>query len=387
MSLNQTRRFKVLQLHPDYNIKTRDFADLGEQILKALPVERYQTVTAFLRGKPAPGQPESRAEQSVYFEFTDTQLKGMRLRAMWRLYRYCAKEKFDVVICNRFKPVNMMLTLNRWLKIPLCIGIAHGFGEYKRGYRRHQTARLVNRAWRFIGVSPAVRQYLLDCHCGFTEHNTFAITNAIDITQAESLQLSRITAREQLKLPIDARIIGALGRLVPVKGHIHLIRAFAQIAPDHPDAHLAIIGEGRERERLSEEIQRSGLSERIHLLGYHENALRLIRAFDIWAMPSLAEGLGLALLEGMSARLPVIASNVPAMQPLIAGAGGIAVPPADTAALSQALDEYLKLSNMALEQKGEQAYNYLITHHDIESFRHQYLTLIESGLQQAGLNP
>lgn len=387
MPLNQTRRFKVLQLHPDYNIKTRDFADLGEQILKALPVERYQTVTAFLRGKPEPGQPESRAEQSVYFEFTDAQLKGMRLRAMWQLYRYCAKEKFDVVICNRFKPVNMMLTLNRWLKIPLCIGIAHGFGEYKRGYRRRQTARLVNRAWRFIGVSPAVRQYLLDCRCGFTEHNTFAITNAIDIAQAESLQLSRITAREQLKLPIDARIIGALGRLVPVKGHIYLIRAFAQIAPDHPGAHLAIIGEGRERERLPEEIQRSGLSERIHLLGYHENALRLIRAFDILAMPSLAEGLGLALLEGMSARLPVIASNVPAMQPLIAGAGGIAVPPADTAALSQALDEYLKLSDMALEQKGEQAYNYLITHHDIESFRHQYLTLIESGLQQAGLNP
>lgn len=387
MSLNQTRRFKVLQLHPDYNIKTRDFADLGEQILKALPVERYQTVTAFLRGKPEPGQPESRAEQSIYFEFTDAQLKGMRLRAMWQLYRYCAKEKFDIVICNRFKPVNMMLTLNRWLKIPLCIGIAHGFGEYKRGYRRRQTARLVNRAWRFIGVSPAVRQYLLDCRCGFTEKNTITIANSIDVAQARSLQLTREDARQQLGLNQSARFIGAIGRLVPVKGHIYLIRAFAQIAHKHPDAQLAIIGEGREKEHLLGEIKQLNLTDRIHLLGFHENALRFVRAFDIWAMPSLSEGLSLAQMEGMSGCLPSIGTNIPAMLQLIEGSGGIAVPPKDTTALSQALDEYLKLSDAELAQKGEQAYNYLITHHDIESFRHQYLTLIESGLQQAGLNP
>ena len=44
------RRIKVLQLHPDYNIKAHDFADLGEQIFKALPDDRYETVNAFLRG-------------------------------------------------------------------------------------------------------------------------------------------------------------------------------------------------------------------------------------------------------------------------------------------------------------------------------------------------
>jgi glycosyltransferase involved in cell wall biosynthesis len=387
MSLNQTRRFKVLQLHPDYNIKARDFADLGEQILKALPVERYQTVTAFLRGKPAPGQPESRAEQSVYFEFTDAQLKGMRLRAMWQLYRYCAKEKFDVVICNRFKPVSMMLTLNRWLKIPLCIGIAHGFGEYERSYRRRHIARLVNQAWYFVGVSSAVRQYLLDCCCGFTEKNTITIANAIDVAQAKSLQLTREEARQQLGLDPNARFIGAIGRLVPVKGHIYLIHAFAQIAHEYPDAQLAIIGDGREKEHLLQEIKQLNLTGRIHLLGFHENALRFVHAFDIWAMPSLSEGLSLAQMEGMSGHLPTIGTSIPAMLPLIEGSGGIAVPPADTTALSQALSEYLKLSDAALTQKGEQAYNYLIKHHDIESFRHQYLTLIESGLQQASLNP
>lgn len=378
-----SRRIKVLQLQPDYNVKAHDFADLAEQIVKALPAERYEVVAAFLRGKPQPGEPVSRADRSVYFEFSDKQLKGLRLLAMWRLYRFCRTEKFDVVICNRFKPVNMLLQLNRWLKVPLCIGISHGFGEYDRYYRRRQTKRLVDAAWRFVGVSPAVKQYLLDCKCGFTEQNTLAITNAIDIPQAEALQHSRDEARRLLGLDPAVRLLGALGRLVPVKGHTYLLQAFAKLKDDYPQVQLAIIGKGREEARLLAEVDRLGLQGRVHLLGFRENALQYVRAFDIWTMPSLAEGLGLALLEGMSGHLPVIASNVPAMLPLIEGAGGIAVPPADVEALSQALHSYLQLSDQQLQAKGEQAYAYLCANHDIDVFRQQYLRLIEESLSQA----
>lgn len=383
MERSMSQRFRVLQLQPDYNVKAHDFADLAEQIVKALPSERYEVTAAFLRGRPEPGEAISRADHSVYFEFSDQSLKGLRLRAMWRLYQFCRKEKFDVVICNRFKPVNMLLQLNRWLRIPLCIGIAHGFGEYDRFYRRRQTQRLVDKAWRFVGVSPAVKQYLLDCRCGFTDTNTSAITNAIDIEQAEGLQHSRERAREMLGLSPTARWVGALGRLVPVKGHIYLLQAFAAVKDKYPDVQLAIIGEGREEARLRSEIERLGLSGRVHLLGFRANALQYVRAFDIWAMPSLAEGLGLALLEGMSGHLPIIASSVPAMLPLIQGAGGLAVEPANVAQLAAALELYLGLSDEALRAKGDEAYGYLQRQHDIEVFRKQYLQLIDSGLSQA----
>ncbi|AXO86808.1 glycosyltransferase [Pseudomonas sp. K1(2024)] len=377
------QRYKVLQLQPDYNIKQHDFADLAEQIFKALPADRFDTTMAFLRGKPVSGQPVSRAERSVYFEFSDKALKGMRLKASWQLFQFCRRERFDVVICNRFKPVNMLLQLNRWLRIPLCIGISHGFGEYDRFYRRRQAKRLIDRAWQFVGVSPAVKQYLLDCRCGFTDANTHGITNAIDIEQAEALQLSRADARAQLGLDADARLVGALGRLVPVKGHTYLIEAFAALKDKYPQTQLAIIGAGREQARLQQQIERAGLAGRVHLLGFKENALQYVRAFDLWTMPSLAEGLGLALLEGMSGHLPVIASDVPAMRPLIEGAGGLAVKPADVASLTAALDTYLALDDQALRAKGEQAYDYLTREHDIEVFRQQYLQLIESGLSAA----
>lgn len=378
-----SKRVKVLQLQPDYNVKAHDFADLAEQIVKALPGDCYEVVAAFLRGKPGPGEPVSRADRSVYFEFSDKQLKGLRLRAMWQLYRFCRAEQFDVVICNRFKPVNMLLQLNRWLKVPLCIGISHGFGEYDRFYRRRQAKGLIDKAWHFVGVSPAVKQYLLDCECGFTQSNTVAITNAIDIEQAAALQHSREEARRLLGLDLNVRLLGALGRLVPVKGHIYLLQAFALLKDIYPQVQLAIIGKGREESRLLAEVERLGLGGRVHLLGFRENALQYVRAFDIWTMPSLAEGLGLALLEGMSGHLPVIASNVPAMLPLIEGAGGIAVPPTDVAALSQALNSYLQLSDQQLQAKGEQAYAYLCAHHDIEIFRQQYRQLIDESLSQA----
>ena len=113
-----SQRSKVLQLQPDYNVKAHDFADLAEQIVKALPSDRYEVTAAFLRGKPGPGEAVSRADRSVYFEFSDKSLKGMRLRAMWQLYKFCRREKFDVVICNRFKPVNMMPVSYTHLTLP-----------------------------------------------------------------------------------------------------------------------------------------------------------------------------------------------------------------------------------------------------------------------------
>lgn len=375
------RRVKVLQLQPDYNVKEHDFADLAEQLVKALPVERYEVVSAFLRGHPGKGEPVSTAECSVYFDFSDRQLKGARLWVMWRIFQFCRAERFDVVICNRFKPINMMLWLNRWLRIPLCIGITHGFGEYKRGYRRWQTSRLIDGAWRFVGVSAAVKDYLLACRCGFVEANTHVINNAIDIAKACDLQLPRDEARTRLGLPDNAFVFGAIGRLVPVKGHIHLIEAFAQVKEQLSSAVLVIIGEGRARAVLEAAVALHGLQGRVFLPGAKADALQYIRAFDTFVMPSLSEGLPLALLEAMSAELPVIASDIPAMAPILSACGGVAIKVGDVPNLAAALVEHFVLPVPELRARGSQAFEYLQAQHGIELYRGQYLGLIEARLQ------
>jgi glycosyltransferase involved in cell wall biosynthesis len=374
-------RVKILQLLPDYHENSHNYSGLAEQIAAAFLPERYALASAFIRGKPEPGHPASRAERTVYFDFPHEALSGLRMGLPRKIYEFLRREAFDVVVCHRFKLVNLLMWLNRLSRIPVCVGISHGFGEYDAFWRRVRMRLLVDDAWRFVAVSPAVRQYLLDRHCGFTEDNTTTINNAIDIERAESEQFSREEARARLNLPMGIRLIGTAGRLVRIKGHRYLIQAFAGICEKHPNAHLCIIGHGREEEALRAEIARWGIQDKVHLPGFVAGAKRYVRAFDIFAMPSLNEGFGLALIEAMSGHLPVIASDVGGMAPLIAGASGLSVPPADAEALSVALDKYLSLNDEQLRRKGELAYAYLVENHAITTFRQSYLRLIDEALR------
>nr|QMS47921.1 glycosyl transferase in large core OS assembly cluster [uncultured bacterium] len=367
------RRIKVLQLQNYYNVNA---SDLAEQIIQALPTDRYEVTTAFLRGRPGPGEPVSKAERSIYFGYSKSAVSGLRLRALWALYRHCRAEGYDAVITHRFKPVNMLMLLNRWLGIRACIGVAHGFGEYDRAFRCWVARQLVTPAWRLVGVSRAVRDYLIGASAGFTQANTRQINNAIDIARAEGLQRPRDKAREMLGLPADAFVFGAIGRLVPVKGHIHLLRAFAEIKGERPDALLAIIGEGRARPELEAAIEELGLQGRALLLGARDDALQYVRAFDAFVMPSLSEGLPLALLEGMSGHLPVIGSDTPSLKPILEDCGGRIFPVGQPAVLAGHLREVLALSADARAAEGERAYQYLCRAHSIEDFRRQYRELL-----------
>jgi glycosyltransferase involved in cell wall biosynthesis len=299
---------------------------------------------------------------------------------LWQLFRLCREQRYDVVIAHRFKPMNMLMLLNLWLRIPACIGVQHGIGDFDRGYRRWEARRLLTANWRVVGVSRAVRDYLVGCGAGFDAGNTVQINNAIDIDRAERLQHSREQARSLLGLAQEPFIFGAIGRLVPVKGHIHLIEAFAQVLSVYPQAQLAIIGEGRMRAELEAAIVRFGLEGKVHLLGAREDALQYVRAFDAFVMPSLSEGLPLALLEGMSGHLPVIGSDIDSLRPILEDCAGRIFPVGDAAALATQLGAVLNLDVEQRRAEGERAYRYLRGAHAIEDFRLQYLQLIEQSL-------
>lgn len=372
-----SRKIKVLQLQQHYNVSA---SDLAEQVIQGLPSERFEVTAAFLRGKPEEGESESRAFRSIYFEFSKASLGGVRLRVLWRLYEFCRDERFDVVIAHRFKPMNIIMLLNHWLNIPRCIGVQHRIGDFDRFYRRNVTRYLLGASWRVVGVSRAVCDYLLNSGAGFNHTNTVQINNAIDIERAETLQHPRARAREMLGLAHDAFVFGTIGRLVPVKGHIHLIQAFARIHERYPKAMVVIIGEGRTRGDLETAITRHGLENRVLLLGAKEDALQYVRAYDVFVMPSLSEGLPLALLEGMSGHLPIIGSNIDSMRSIIEDCGGHLFQVGDIDGLANLLEEILELTPQTLRDEGERAYTYLCAAHGIEDFRRQYHDLIANGV-------
>ena len=368
-------RVKVLQLQVRFNVNA---SDLAEQIIQGLPADRFDVTTAFLRGHPEAKDTESCAPRSVYFDFKQAELKGLkRFRALWRLYKHCREEGYDVIIAHRFKPMNMLMLLNLKLKVPVCIGIQHGIGDFDRFLRRLEARSLLRANWKTVGVSRAVCDYLVNCGAGFNSENTIQINNAIDVERAENLQLTPTDARSALGLDPDAFILGCIGRLVPVKGHVFLVEAFSRIQSDYPDVHVAIIGEGRSRPLLENAIKQYGVHGRVHLLGARDDALQYVRAFNGFVMPSTTEGLPLALLEGMSGHLPVLGSDIDSLRPILEDCGGQMFESGDVESLTEELLSLLQMSEKERLAKGEQAYAYLCANHDINDFRQQYCDLIE----------
>lgn len=377
-----SNRLKVLQIQLRYNVNA---SDLAEQVIAGLPTGRYGVTTLFLRGKPGPGEPVSAAERSVYFDLDKSDLKGLkRWSAMLKLYCFCRDEGFDVVIAHRFKPISMMMWLGRLLKRTAFIGVQHGIGDYDRRVRVFEANILVGPRWHMVGVSQAVKRYLLSKVPGFNESNTSHINNAIDIERATGMLLESHEARSRLGLAQGRRIVGCIGRLVPVKGHTTLIAAFAKLAARYPDVLIAIIGEGRSREELEALVAEHGLQERVVLLGAHHDALQYVRAFDIFAMPSFSEGLPLALLEALAGQRPVIGSDIPSLVSILEECSGRSFQVGNADDLARQLEHLLSMEDSQLRALGEAGYAYLCAQHSIHDFRKNYRQLLEKMVMLVG---
>ncbi|WP_185267786.1 glycosyltransferase [Halopseudomonas xiamenensis] len=375
-------RVKVLQIQLRYNVNA---SDLAEQVIAGLPTDYFGVTTLFLRGKPGPDEPVSAAERSVYFDLDKSDLKGLkRWSVMLKLYRFCRDEGFDVVIAHRFKPISMMMWLSRILTRPAFIGVQHGIGDYDRRARVFEANILVGPQWHIVGVSQAVKRYLLSRVSGFNESNTSHINNAIDIERATGMLLDGREARRRLGLAQGCRIVGCIGRLVPVKGHTTLIAAFAKLAASYPDVLIAIIGEGRSREELERLIAEHSLQKQVILLGAHHDALQYVRAFDVFAMPSLSEGLPLALLEALAGQRPVIGSDIPSLAPILEECSGRSFQVGNADDLARELEPLLSMGNAQLQALGRAGYAYLCEQHSIHDFRKNYRQLIESMVMSKG---
>jgi glycosyltransferase involved in cell wall biosynthesis len=123
---------------------------------------------------------------------------------------------------------------------------------------------------------------------------------------------------------------------------LYAIDALARLAERHPSAHLAISGRGELEGALLERARQHGLADRVHLLGLRSDVPAVLAAADLFVLPSLSEGLPLALLEAMFAACPIVATDVGQVRSALAnGAAGILVKPGDSTALALALDRLL----------------------------------------------
>jgi glycosyltransferase involved in cell wall biosynthesis len=191
----------------------------------------------------------------------------------------------------------------------------------------------------FICASEAIRKILL----------ADGVAAARAVTVHEGIDLGHVAAappaalREELWLPHGAPIVGNVAALVPHKGQRHLVEAAALVVREVPDARFVIAGEGELRGALEHQIKHLGLEKHVILAGFRPDILSLHKAFDIFVMSSITEGLGTSLLDAMACGRPIVATTAGGMPEVVQdGITGILVPPRDHHAMAEAVVRLLK---------------------------------------------
>ena len=162
------------------------------------------------------------------------------------------------------------------------------------------------------------------------------IPNGIDFNRFQPGDKN--AARAAFDLDPAWRIVGSVGRLVAVKGHDVLMCAMAQLPAD---CHLVIAGNGDEREALVRQAITLAIQDRVHFVGHLDAVERILPAFDVFCLPSHAEGFPRSIIEAQAAGLPVVATSVGAVAEAVCPASGRIVPPGNPGALARALSDVL----------------------------------------------
>ncbi len=165
---------------------------------------------------------------------------------------------------------------------------------------------LYRRATRVHTVSQSLRDFLIQQR--FPAPKIDVVVNGVDTTRFQPA--SRDTSRHEVGLPLDATLIGLVGRFGPFKRHADLILAFEQLAPSHPTLALLFVGAGGPMEEPTRHLAaNSPFASRIHFAGLQRDPRPWIRSMDLLVIPSVNEGLSNALIESMACGVPALAAR------------------------------------------------------------------------------
>jgi glycosyltransferase involved in cell wall biosynthesis len=244
-------------------------------------------------------------------------------------------------------------------------------------------ALLVRKADRVVAVSLKIADQL--ALLGIKRNVLSVIDNGIDISRFAHLPV-RSDSGTILGIADDAYVIGTVGALTLAQGHRYLLQAFTVVRELIPNAVCLLVGDGPERTRLEQMAREEGIAEAVVFAGKRDDVPMILSRFDLFVLPSLSEGLPMALLEAQAALIPAIATNVGAVSKVIQdGTTGMTVDPGDAAALAGAIVRGYADRDMA-RHMALKGYERVKKHYSAETMARQYLELYRSVVRAEGGN-
>jgi len=254
----------------------------------------------------------------------------------WHFYslrRLLRDKKFDLLHLHLWNPgaCRYAFFAGRSTKTPI-VTTEHDPFEL-RGIKQWIKKQCMARTDRFIAInSDNFRQ--LSENVQNPEGRIYRVHNGIELGQF-------LDNKDKASLGIKTGDLAltCIAELHPRKGHSYLFDAFFRLSKNYPMLHLFLVGRGPDETRVRASSARS---PNIHLLGWRTDIPQILKATDIFVLPSLREAFGLSVLEAMASGVPVVASETSGTKDIIEnGKSGLLVPPGDAQSLMEALQTLL----------------------------------------------
>jgi glycosyltransferase involved in cell wall biosynthesis len=148
----------------------------------------------------------------------------------------------------------------------------------------------------------------------------------------------RETMRHELGIPDGAPVIGTVANFKTHKGHRYLVEAAVEVVRELPDVRFVLVGVGPLEERIKRQAEQAGVAGSMIFAGFRDDAPELAAIFDVFTLPSLHEGLSIALIEAMAQGVPAVVTRAGGLPEVLHhGSQGFLVPPRDPHALASSL--------------------------------------------------
>jgi len=270
---------------------------------------------------------------------------GHGIKRYPRFYRLCRQLRPAIVHTRNLAALEFAVPA-ALAGVPARVHGEHGWDTSDPGgtQRKYQ---LLRRAYspfvhRYVALSGQIESYLTE-RVGIAASQVERICNGVDTLRFQPASARQAVAGSPFDAP-DTVIIGTVGRLQTVKDQLNLVRAVA-IARVQGEAgarlRLVIAGDGPQRAEVEAEIAATGIGDITWLAGARSDVPEVMRALDLFALPSQAEGISNTILEAMASGLPVVATDVGGNAELvIEGETGALVPAQNPHAMAQAFLRY-----------------------------------------------
>jgi sugar transferase (PEP-CTERM/EpsH1 system associated) len=359
----------------------RGGAEMGILKLIAGLGEGFEHRICTTRGFDADFVRSSFSEEKMYFAGTS----DLKLQfPLFRLARILRRYRPHIVHTRNWGAIEAVAAA-KLAGVPVVIHSEHGY-EVDMFAGLPVRRRLFRRAaYAMADAVFAVTCELRDFHACQTwihPERIGVIYNGVDTKRFAPSRETRIAMRRKLALPEESFVVGAVGRLVPIKDHQTLLKAAALLSGSGIDVRVLLVGSGPERERLQGRAT-DALEGRVCFAGDSDRVPEMLNAMDVFVLPSLGEGMSNTLLEAMACGLPVLATNVGGNPEIIENnVNGCLFAPGDAEWLASKL-KLLARDPALIHQLGTAARNRAIESFSLsrmlETYRSFYLDLAARG--------